>query len=137
MKYSILILSFLMASSQVLACSPVFNGKKESVKILTKESFERNDVIAIALVTKIKRNSSGEVNAQFNILHSYKGNLKNFETGWEVECCMCNMQFKEGKAYVVHAKLYDDGYWVSEFGLSTEISKLTPKQLKFLQKYSK
>ena len=126
-----------MACPQVLACSPVFSGKRESVKTLTKESFERNDVIAMAAVTKIERNFEGEVNTYFDILHSYKGDLNSFETGWEAECCMCNMQFKEGKAYIVHARRYENGYWISEFGLSTEISHLSPKQLKYLQKYSK
>lgn len=95
MKYVILFISLLIASPQVLACSPVFSGKKEGVKTLTKESFERNDVIAVALVTKIERNTNDEVNTHFNILHSYKGDLKSFETGWEVECCMCNIINKD------------------------------------------
>lgn len=91
MKHTILLISLLMISPEILACSPVFNGKKVSVKTLTKESFESNDVIAIALVTKIERNSQNEVNTHFNILHSYKGNLKSFETGWDAACVICSL----------------------------------------------
>lgn len=133
LSFIILVLIFSYPSH---SCSPAIYGKQESLKVQTKKSFELNDLIVLAYVTKIERRNL-EVNTRFKVLHAYKGHEKVFETGWNAECCLCNMQFDEGKTYIVHAKKYKEGYWISEFGLTIEYPYLTAKQLKYLQKYSK
>jgi hypothetical protein len=140
MKYSInlnvLVFLLIFVSQNNFACSPV-TSKKMNLREEVTSSFSNSKVVAFVYVDRVEKGSKEfeKFNTHFKVLESFKGDSKDFSTGWLSECCTCEMHFIEKSAYIVYAYENDDGTWfISGFGPSKELSYVTPKELRYLRK---
>ena len=128
-------ISLVLFSSLSNACQPEFDDRSLSARL--KSSFEKSEIIAFVYVNKVETSDEGELNTHFTVLESFKGNVQSFETGWVAYCCLCHMHFMQNQAYLVHAEPREGHYFINAHDLSKELKYVSPKELKYLRKYSK
>lgn len=140
MKMLLFFIMVLTYGKTVSACEAPFSPKNVSVNDQVERAFKANDVIAIVYVSDVSKGKEyPESNVTFEVLDSFKGSTGTFSTGMVAECCLCQMQFEKGKAYVIYATAPTTGrnYWyISNYGLSKELSELSGAELTYLRKYA-